>query len=70
MKRLSLIYRNTTDGSAYRVNLSDPVDPIDTAALEQDAQVLIDNGLIPAGYTFDEARVLESNTNVLIDLIQ
>lgn len=70
MKRLTLVYRNQTDGSSLRINLNEPVDPIDSAALQTDAQVLIDNGLIPAGYTFDEARVVETNTNVLLDLIQ
>jgi hypothetical protein len=70
MKRLSLIYRNATDGTSFRINLSDPVDPIDSVALQQDAQVLIDNGLVPPGYSFDEARVVETNTNVVLDLIQ
>jgi hypothetical protein len=70
MKRLTLVYRNQTDGSSLRINLNEPVDPIDSAALQTDAQVLIDNGLIPAGYVFDEARVVETNTNVLLDLIQ
>ncbi|MBO8140541.1 MAG: DUF2922 domain-containing protein [Thermosipho sp. (in: Bacteria)] len=70
MKRLSLVFRNQTEGSSLRINLNDPVDPIDSAALQSDAQLLIDNGLIPAGYVFDEAKVIETNTNVLLDLIQ
>jgi len=70
MKRLSLVFRNQTDGSSLRINLNDPVDPIDSAALQSDAQVLIDNGLVPAGYVFDEAKVIETNTNVILDLIQ
>ena len=70
MKRLSLVFRNQTDGSSLRINLNDPVDPIDSAALQSDAQVLIDNGLIPAGFIFDEAKVIETNTNVILDLIQ
>ncbi|MBO8161800.1 MAG: DUF2922 domain-containing protein [Thermosipho sp. (in: Bacteria)] len=70
MKRLTLVYRNQTDGTSLRINLSSPIDNIDSAALQQDAQVLIDNGLIPSGYVFDEAKVIETNTNVLLDLIQ
>ncbi|ABR30938.1 hypothetical protein SU69_05505 [Thermosipho melanesiensis] len=70
MKRLSLVYRNASEGKTLRVNLSDPIDNINTTELEQDAQSLIDNGLVPAGYVFDEARVVETNTNVVIDLIQ
>ncbi|EKF49036.1 hypothetical protein H17ap60334_07758 [Thermosipho africanus H17ap60334] len=70
MKRLSLVFRNQTDGSSLRINLNDPVDPIDSVALQSDAQVLIDNGLVPAGYVFDEAKVIETNTNVVLDLIQ
>ncbi|QTA38502.1 DUF2922 domain-containing protein [Thermosipho ferrireducens] len=70
MKRLSLVYRNTTEGTTLRVNLPDPVENINTTELEQDAQALIDNGLVPAGYVFDEARIVETNTNVVIDLIQ
>jgi hypothetical protein len=70
MKRLSLVFRNQTDGSSLRINLNDPVDPIDSTALQSDAQVLIDNGLVPAGYVFDEAKVIETNTNVVLDLIQ
>lgn len=70
MKRLSLVFRNQTDGSSLRINLNDPVDPIDSVALQSDAQVLVDNGLVPAGYVFDEAKVIETNTNVVLDLIQ
>ncbi|WP_126993245.1 DUF2922 family protein [Thermosipho globiformans] len=70
MKRLTLVFRNQEDGKAFRVNVQNPVENIDTAALQTDAQVLIDNGLVPEGYVFDEARVLESNTNVLIDILK
>ncbi|SHH26749.1 DUF2922 family protein [Thermosipho atlanticus] len=70
MKRLTLVFRNQTDGTAIRINLSEPIANIDSATLEADAQVLIDNGLVPVGYVFDEAKVVETNTNVLLDLIQ
>ncbi|ANQ53644.1 DUF2922 domain-containing protein [Thermosipho sp. 1070] len=70
MKRLSLVYRNEAEGKSLRINIPEPIDNIDSAELEQDAQSLIDNGLVPAGYVFDEARVIETNTNVVLDLIQ
>ncbi|MBZ4650653.1 DUF2922 family protein, partial [Thermosipho sp. (in: thermotogales)] len=50
MKRLTLVFRNQEEGKAFRVNVQNPVENIDTAALQTDAQVLIDNGLVPEGY--------------------
>ncbi|ANQ53640.1 hypothetical protein XJ44_04040 [Thermosipho affectus] len=70
MKRLALVFRNQTEGKSLRINIPEPIENIDSAELETDAQSLIDNGLVPAGYVFDEARVIETNTNVVLDLIQ
>ena len=70
MKRLSLVFRNQTDGKTLRINLNNPVEQIDSETLQSDAQVLIDNGLVPAGYVFDEAKVIETNTDVILDLIK
>ena len=59
MKRLSLVFRNQTEGNSLRINLNDPVDPIDSAALQSDAQLLIDNGLIPLDMFLMKQRLLK-----------
>ncbi|ABR30921.1 hypothetical protein SU69_05420 [Thermosipho melanesiensis] len=70
MKRLALVFRNQTDGKSLRINIPEPPENINQETLKTDAQALIDNGLVPQVYVFDEARIVETNTNVLLDLIK
>ncbi len=72
MKRLSLLYRGYENGRArvYRVNIPEPVENINTSELAQDMQTLKSLNVIPQGFEPDEARIVESNVETLVNLIE
>ncbi|MEN3042858.1 MAG: DUF2922 domain-containing protein [Fervidobacterium sp.] len=72
MKRLILIYRGEENGRRriYRINVPEPIENIDIAELTQDIQTLKLLGLVPDDFEPDEARVIENNVNVLVNLTE
>lgn len=72
MKRLSLVYRKIENGQmkTYRINIPEPVDNINVQELQQDMQYLKAINVVPDGFEPDEARVTETNIEVLINLIE
>ncbi|MGB9614396.1 MAG: DUF2922 family protein [Fervidobacterium sp.] len=72
MKRLTLTYRkfDGTRTRAYRINIPEPVENINVAELEQDLQMLKTLHVVPEGFDPDEVRITETNTQVLINLIE
>ncbi len=72
MKRLTLMFRKF-DGNrtiTYRLNIPEPVDAIDPSELSQDMLQLKNLGVIPQGFEPDEARITETNVQVLVNLIE
>jgi len=72
MKRLTLMFRKSegTRTRTYRLNIPEPIDNINPAELEQDMQQLKQIGVIPEGFEPDEARLTETNVQVLVNLIR
>jgi len=72
MKRLSLLYRGYENGRSrlYRVNIPEPVENIDISELTQDMQALKTLNLVPQDFEPDEARITESNVEILVNLIE
>ncbi|KAF2961817.1 DUF2922 family protein [Fervidobacterium sp. 2310opik-2] len=72
MKRLSLVYRKIENGQmkTYRINIPEPVDNINVQELQQDMEYLKAINVVPDGFEPDEARVTETNIEVLINLIE
>ena len=68
MKRLALSFR-TSDGRTRTYYLNDPVDNIDSNAV----QSLMNNWLgviVPSDWQVDRAAVIDTTTNELFDLIE
>lgn len=72
MKRLSLLYRGHENGRSrvYRINIPEPIQNINTSELTQDMQALKNLKVVPQGFEPDEARITESNVEILINLIE
>lgn len=72
MKRLSLVYRKIENGQmkTYRINIPEPIDNINMQELQQDMEYLKAINVVPDGFEPDEARVTETNIEVLINLIE
>ncbi|ABS59893.1 DUF2922 domain-containing protein [Fervidobacterium nodosum] len=72
MKRLTLVYRKLENGQmkTYRINIPEPVDNINVQELQQDMEYLKAINVVPDGFEPDEARVTETNIEVLINLIE
>jgi len=72
MKRLTLSYRKLENGKTktYRITVSEPVDNIDAQQLQTYIAALKTLGVVPEGYEPDEARVIETNTEVLLNMIE
>ncbi|WP_448375337.1 DUF2922 family protein [Fervidobacterium sp.] len=72
MKRLTLFFRKP-DGNrtrTYRLNIPEPVDNINPTELTQDMIELENLGVIPDGFEPDEARLTETNVQILVNLIE
>ncbi|AMW33065.1 Protein of unknown function [Fervidobacterium changbaicum] len=72
MKRLTLMFRKS-DGTrmrTYRLNIPEPVDSINPTELTQDMQQLKQLGVVPDGFEPDEARLTETNVEILVNLIE
>ncbi|HOJ95015.1 MAG TPA: DUF2922 family protein [Fervidobacterium nodosum] len=72
MKRLSLVYRKIENGQmkTYRINIPEPVDNINVQELQQDMEYLKTIKVVPDGFEPDEARITETYSEVLINLIE
>ncbi|MGQ9855648.1 MAG: DUF2922 domain-containing protein [Fervidobacterium sp.] len=72
MKRLTLMYRKP-DGNrtrTYRINIPEPVDTIDPSELQSDMLLLKQLGVVPSDSEPDEARITETNVEILVNLIE
>ncbi len=72
MKRLTLVYRKLENGQVktYRINIPEPVDNINVQELQQDMGYLKTINVVPDGFEPDEAKITETNSEVLINLIK
>uniref|UniRef100_A0A7C5U7B1 DUF2922 family protein n=1 Tax=Fervidobacterium nodosum TaxID=2424 RepID=A0A7C5U7B1_9BACT len=72
MKRLSLLYRGYENGKArvHRITIPEPIENIDVSELTQDMQMLKTLNVVPQNFEPDEARITESNIQVLVNLIE
>lgn len=71
MKRLTLFFRKTEEGRTrtLRLNIPEPVETINIQELRNDMHMLKNLRVVPEGFEPDEARITETNVEVLINLI-
>lgn len=71
MKRLTLFFRKNEEGQTrtLRLNIPEPVETIDVEELLNDMHTLKNLRVVPEGFEPDEARITETNVEVLINLI-
>ncbi|ODN31139.1 DUF2922 domain-containing protein [Fervidobacterium thailandense] len=72
MKRLTLFFRKTEDGRTrtVRLNIPEPVENIDPSELQSDMQQLKNLNVVPEGFEPDEARLTETNVEIIVNLLE
>uniref|UniRef100_A0A7C4RWB6 DUF2922 family protein n=1 Tax=Fervidobacterium thailandense TaxID=1008305 RepID=A0A7C4RWB6_9BACT len=71
MKRLTLFFRKNEEGQTrtLRLNIPEPVETINVEELRSDMHILKNLKVVPEGFEPDEARITETNVEVLINLL-
>lgn len=73
MKRLVLFYRGRDENGrtrTLRISVPAPIDQIDAEELSADMQLLKEVHAIPSNFEPDEARIIETNVDILVNLIE
>lgn len=73
MRRLVLFYRGYDENGrkkTIRITIPEPVDQIDSLELSQDMEALKTFNIVPENFEADEARIMETNVTILVNLIE